>query len=110
MIQTREDAARLAALDTANKMVAAALTAPKACGVDDVGAAILTGVDKDVLAKHMRDIADETGEDFYARIGRIGGRIGTTGGFAANRELARIAGQKGGRKSKRGPLNKIIKE
>lgn len=70
MIQTREDAARLAALDTANKMVAAALTAPKACGVDDVGAAILTGVDKDVLAKHMRDIADETGEDFYARDAR----------------------------------------
>jgi general stress protein YciG len=50
------------------------------------------------------------GEDFYARIGKIGGRNGTTGGFAANRELARIAGQKGGRKSKRGPLNKIIKE
>ena len=48
--------------------------------------------------------------DFYAKIGKIGGRIGTTGGFAANRELARIAGQKGGRKSKRGPLNKIIKE
>jgi general stress protein YciG len=41
------------------------------------------------------------GEDFYARIGKIGGRNGTTGGFAANRELARIAGQKGGRKSKR---------
>ena len=39
--------------------------------------------------------------DFYAKIGRIGGRNGTTGGFAANRELARIAGQKGGRKSRR---------
>ena len=48
--------------------------------------------------------------DFYAKIGKIGGRNGTTGGFAANRELARIAGQKGGRKSKRGLLNKIIKE
>ena len=44
--------------------------------------------------------------DFYAKIGKIGGRIGTTGGFAANRELARIAGQKGGRKSRRGPSRK----
>ena len=44
--------------------------------------------------------------DFYAKIGKIGGRNGTTGGFAANRELARIAGQKGGRKSRRGPSRK----
>ena len=41
------------------------------------------------------------GKDFYARIGAIGGRKGTTGGFAANRELARIAGAKGGRISRR---------
>lgn len=46
------------------------------------------------------------GEDFYSKIGRIGGSNGTTGGFAANRELARIAGQKGGRKSRRGPSKK----
>lgn len=39
--------------------------------------------------------------DFYRRIGRIGGKNGTTGGFAANPELARIAGAKGGRKSRR---------
>lgn len=44
--------------------------------------------------------------DFYAKIGKIGGRNGTTGGFATNRELARIAGQKGGRKSRRGPSRK----
>lgn len=43
------------------------------------------------------------GEDFYARIGRIGGRNGHTGGFAANPELAKIAGAKGGKISKRGP-------
>ena len=42
------------------------------------------------------------GPDFYARIGRIGGQKGTTGGFAANRELARIAGRKGGLVSRRG--------
>jgi general stress protein YciG len=43
------------------------------------------------------------GRDFYKRIGREGGQNGHTGGFAANRELARIAGQKGGRIGRRGP-------
>jgi len=38
---------------------------------------------------------------FYARIGAKGGRNGNTGGFAANPELARIAGAKGGRISRR---------
>mgnify|MGYP000223311078 CR=1 FL=1 len=41
------------------------------------------------------------GSDFYARIGAKGGRNGRTGGFAANRDLARIAGAKGGRISRR---------
>lgn len=43
------------------------------------------------------------GADFYKRIGQIGGQNGHTGGFAANRELARTAGAKGGRISRRGP-------
>ena len=42
------------------------------------------------------------GKDYFARIGSIGGKNGTTGGFAANPELAREAGRKGGRISKRG--------
>lgn len=42
------------------------------------------------------------GEDFYKRIGAIGGKNGRTGGFYQNRELARIAGKKGGTKSRRG--------
>lgn len=46
------------------------------------------------------------GSEFYAEIGRKGGKNGHTGGFAANPELAKIAGQKGGRKSKRGPAKK----
>lgn len=50
------------------------------------------------LAKH--------GKDFYREIGRRGGQNGHTGGFAANRELARIAGARGGRKSRRGPAKK----
>ena len=42
------------------------------------------------------------GSDFYARIGKKGGSVvGTKGGFAANPELARIAGAKGGRISRR---------
>ncbi len=39
--------------------------------------------------------------DFYAKIGRKGGQNGKTGGFAANPELARIAGRKGGLISRR---------
>lgn len=41
------------------------------------------------------------GADFYAKIGSMGGKKGTTGGFWANRELARIAGKKGGTISRR---------
>ena len=42
------------------------------------------------------------GKDFYKEIGRKGGQNGHTGGFASNPELARKAGAKGGRISKRG--------
>lgn len=41
------------------------------------------------------------GSDFYAKIGAKGGKVGRTGGFFANRELARAAGAKGGRISRR---------
>lgn len=44
---------------------------------------------------------DKHGADFYAKIGAKGGKLGRTGGFAANPELARIAGAKGGRISRR---------
>lgn len=52
------------------------------------------------------------GKDFYKRIGRIGGSVcGTRGGFASNivgpdgltgPQRAKIAGRKGGLRSKRG--------
>ena len=42
------------------------------------------------------------GSDFYKKIGAKGGKKSTTGGFAANPELAREAGRKGGKISKRG--------
>ncbi|MDB5169879.1 MAG: hypothetical protein JWN82_275 [Candidatus Saccharibacteria bacterium] len=41
------------------------------------------------------------GSDFYAKIGAAGGKKGKTGGFYADRELARIAGARGGRVSRR---------
>ena len=46
-------------------------------------------------------------------LGAIGGKNGHTGGFAANRELARIAGAKGGKKSSRkgvknSPKNMVV--
>lgn len=52
------------------------------------------------------------GEDFYARIGKMGGYKGHTGGFGSDKvgrdgltgkERAKIVGAKGGRASKRGP-------
>lgn len=39
--------------------------------------------------------------NFYAKIGKKGGERGHTGGFAANPALARVAGAKGGRISRR---------
>lgn len=41
------------------------------------------------------------GASFYALIGAKGGKKGKTGGFYANRELARAAGRKGGLISRR---------
>lgn len=41
------------------------------------------------------------GDDFYRMIGSKGGQNGHTGGFASNPALARVAGAKGGRISRR---------
>lgn len=45
---------------------------------------------------------EKHGEDFYRKIGKVGGRLGHTGGFASSHTLAALAGAKGGRISKRG--------
>ena len=55
-----------------------------------------TGAAKAAITNRLKH-----GKDFYQRIGRKGGQNGHTGGFAANPELARIAGAKGGRISRR---------
>lgn len=52
-------------------------------------------------ARAVATIRKRHGKDFYAKIGKEGGKNGHTGGFAANRELAREAGARGGRISRR---------
>lgn len=61
---------------------------------------------KEGAAKAVKTCMAKHGKNFYKIIGAKGGRNGTTGGFFANRELARIAGSKGGKISKRGPAKK----
>lgn len=48
------------------------------------------------------------GSDFYQRIGAIGGKNGTTGGFYQDKVKAKKAGSLGGQKSKRG--HKLLSE
>ena len=49
----------------------------------------------------VKTVREKYGNDFWADIGREGGKAGNTGGFAANRELAVEAGRKGGKISTR---------
>ena len=51
---------------------------------------------------------EKYGDDFYKIQGRKGGQNGHTGGFFANRELAKIAGRKGGLISRRGKAKKCL--
>lgn len=67
MIKTMENAERDAVLHTADLMTAAARTAPKGSGKDKVITLILTGEEKDNLAREMRKTADEYGEEFIRR-------------------------------------------
>ena len=52
--------------------------------------------------KAKNTIYKKYGKDYFKNIGAIGGSRGHTGGFASNPALARLAGEKGGRISKRG--------
>ena len=51
--------------------------------------------------KAAKYIKNKYGQDFYQKIGAIGGRIGTTGGFYRNRKLASEMGKIGGLNSRR---------
>lgn len=68
--------------------------------IDENGNEVLTGGLKTAATNKKR-----YGEWYYANIGARGGRNGHTGGFAANPALAKLAGEKGGRMSKRGAKN-----
>ena len=46
------------------------------------------------------------GEDFYVKMGKKGGLAQVPKGFSMNIKLARKAGRKGGKTSKRGPVKK----
>jgi len=51
--------------------------------------------------KAMITIKKWHGDDFHARIGKLGGAASGTGGFYNNPELARRAGKLGGKRSTR---------
>jgi uncharacterized ferredoxin-like protein len=69
MFINSKDAEEQAVLDAARDMCAAARTAPKACGVDELDTAIVTGADKDALTAKMREIGKSMGEKggFFVR-------------------------------------------
>ncbi len=62
--RTAEEAA---VMNTAQAMCAAARTAPKARGVDELQTCILTGEDKNALAAEMERMGNETGAGFFLR-------------------------------------------
>jgi uncharacterized ferredoxin-like protein len=66
MLINSKQAEEQAVLNLAYSVCAAARTAPKACGIDHMDTAILTGDDKQKVANEMR---------------RIGGSLGKAGGF-----------------------------
>jgi uncharacterized ferredoxin-like protein len=70
MIHDSHEAEKNAALHVAELMLAAARTAPKACGIDNIEAVIVDGEEKDRLAEQMRKYSAETGKDFHARDSR----------------------------------------
>ena len=63
------------------------------------GESIMAGTKAGGIKAAQKNLAKDP--NFYAKIGAKGGKNGHTGGFAANPELARIAGAKGGRISRR---------
>lgn len=59
------------------------------------------GNTKEGAKKAAQTNKERHGKDFYKRIGSLGGSRTGNKGFALNRELARVAGAKGGQISKR---------
>lgn len=74
MIYKEKQMEEQAVLQTAARMCAAARTAPKTKGIDDIQTMVLTGEDKDRLADEMEKIGQrdfgEKAEDWYIRDAR----------------------------------------
>jgi uncharacterized ferredoxin-like protein len=69
MLINSKKAEETAIINLAYSVCAAVRTAPKACGIDHIETAILTGEDKDRVAAEMRKIGEEQGESgkFFCR-------------------------------------------
>ena len=67
MIYLGTDVEKEAAVTVAKLMAAAAKTAPKGCGEDNVEVLILDGADKDRLTEAMREIGKEPEQEFFIR-------------------------------------------
>lgn len=52
--------------------------------------------------KAVQTLKETYGEDYFANLGRKGGKAHVSKGFGRNRDLVSIAGRKGGKISKRG--------
>ena len=69
MIQKKEATEKKAVLTVAELMAAAARTAPKGCGIDNLEILLVTDSEKDRLAEKMREIGKDKGIDFFVRDG-----------------------------------------
>ena len=67
MIYLGTDVEKEAAMTVAKLMAAAAKTAPKGCGEDNVEILILDGADKDRLTEVMREIGKAPEQEFFIR-------------------------------------------
>ncbi|MDR3304860.1 MAG: DUF2148 domain-containing protein [Clostridiales Family XIII bacterium] len=67
MIYKSNESEKNAALRTAELMLAAARTAPKACGIDNIETLIIDGAEKDALTAAMREIGADSGLGFFQR-------------------------------------------
>lgn len=59
-------------------------------------------------ARYDKKCLEKYGMTYHEWIGSLGGKTSRGGGFAANRELARIAGMKGGALSRRGKKREAV--
>ncbi len=67
MIVDSNQAEREAVLNVAKLMITAARTAPKAGGIDNITAAIITGEEKNGIADKLEKIGRDKGPDFFIR-------------------------------------------